>query len=409
MIYLRNILYSIVLILFLEVIKTIITKMDLPWSYFVGTMVAGFQFLVCLLLVLSFIISKLLHKYLKGRKGALMFVGIAIVLIAFMECLAVYWLNHAQSIPGSLDKAYRYYYTQYDRNIVQYDASLATYDPSLFYKLKPGISGQFSNAEFDTKIDANSLGLRDDDPSLHKPAVICLGDSYAMGWGVQQREAFPAQLETMSGMKVLNGAMSSFGTVREMIRLRMLDTTALKYLVIQYCINDFDENDQFLQHSRRLPISSHAAYDSLVQMQHWNAHYFPGKVFLTIGQIFLKMQINKLHPFFSLKDGQHDIPDSKLQAAKFLEVLNGPGIDLQKVKVIVVFVDDYVFRDSTFPEEVELLAQQQAYKQKFAAGLRIINMYKHLSEQDYYHLDSHIRFSGHKKTAEKLWEVIKPQ
>lgn len=379
--------------------------MTLPYSYFLGVIVAGIQFLICLAIIFFLVVSKVFYKYFKNKKSVLLSVAIFVLLIGAMECLAVYWLNQPRFIPPFLKETYRFYYDQYDRNIVQYDAKLASYDPKLFYKFRPEISGRFINAEFNTRIDANSLGLRDNDSSLHKPAIICLGDSYAMGWGVEQNEAFPTQLESISGMKVLNGAMSSYGTAREIIRFGMLDTTALNYLVIQYCINDFEENDQFLQHSRQLPISSVTAYDSLVQMQRWNAQYFPGKVFLTTGQIFLKMQINKFHPFFALRKVEN--PESKLQAIKFLEVLNETSVDFKKVKVFVVFVDNYQFRNSTFSKELQLLAQQMPYKQKFAAGLQVIDMYKELSEQDFFLLDPHLRPSGHKKIATRLWEMIK--
>ena len=52
-----------------------------------------------------------------------------------------------------------------------------------------------------------------------------LGDSHAMGWGVEQEEALPQVLARKSGRKVLNAAVSSYGTVREMLMLDRLDTS----------------------------------------------------------------------------------------------------------------------------------------------------------------------------------------
>lgn len=406
--YIRNILYAIVFLLFLEVVKRVVVKKELPSSYFIGTIMIAIQFLICLAILFTGIIAIFFHKRIKNnRKGILLAGGIFILIIAGMECLAVYWLKHPQAIPGFLEASYRYYYIRYDRNIIQYDGALATYDSSLFYKFKPGIKGRFGNAEFDTQIEANSLGLRDNESALQHPAIVCLGDSYTMGWGVEEEETFPKQLESLTGTKVLNGGMSSYGTARELIRLKMLDTTTLTNLIIQYCINDYDENDQYIRNDYKLSISPVAAYDSLVRMQHWNATYFPGKVFLTTAQIFIKEQINKLHPFFNLQEGEMNHPESKLQAQKFMEVLNGAAIDFQKTKIIVVFVDDYSLRTSTFPEELQKLAGQMPYIQKFAGGFQVVNMYRYLTEQDFYRLDTHLKPSGQKKIAAVLKDAIR--
>ena len=105
------------------------------------------------------------------------------------------------------------------RNIVQLDERHARYDPELFYTLEPG-AFMFSNPEFSTQFVVNRIGVRDNQRSLEQPEIVVAGDSYAMGWGVQQDESFPELIERRTGRRVLNAAMSSYGTVRER---RMLD------------------------------------------------------------------------------------------------------------------------------------------------------------------------------------------
>ena len=74
--------------------------------------------------------------------------------------------------------------------------------------------------------------MRDDEESLKAPEVIVLGDSVAMGWGIEQNETMAQQIEAMAGLKVLNAGISSYGTVREMKLLNRLDLSRVKYLVI---------------------------------------------------------------------------------------------------------------------------------------------------------------------------------
>src|SRR5262245_30955882 len=61
-------------------------------------------------------------------------------------------------------------------------ANCGRYDAGLTYMLKPGRC-RFASVEFDTQVNVNSFGLRDDEESLTGPEIIVLGDSNAMGHG----------------------------------------------------------------------------------------------------------------------------------------------------------------------------------------------------------------------------------
>ena len=68
-----------------------------------------------------------------------------------------------------------------------------------------------------------------------------------MGWGVNNDETFPALIASKVEVPVLNLGVASYGTVREVIRIRMhprfQDANCIVY---QYSWNDFDENSVFL-------------------------------------------------------------------------------------------------------------------------------------------------------------------
>src|SRR6185436_4804305 len=162
--------------------------------------------------------------------------------------------------------------------------------------------------EFSTLIETNSVGLRDNENALIGPQVICLGDSYTMGWGVQQQESFPQRLARISGLKVLNAGMSSFGTVRELRKLQTLDTANCQWIVLQYCDNDVEETKPYVDNKFSLKTSSKPTYDSLVSRYEWNRVYYPGKTFLSVDNYLLKGIAKK----FSKKDSLVEVGNLKL-------------------------------------------------------------------------------------------------
>ena len=104
----------------------------------------------------------------------------------------------------------------------------------------------FSNPEFKTKLNFDEnrrLNMVDDNIQEDEKIIAVLGDSVAMGWGVNDNETFSYNLQKLTNKKVINLAVSSYGTVREIKRLKLnkfydqVDT-----VIIQYHLNDFHEN-----------------------------------------------------------------------------------------------------------------------------------------------------------------------
>src|SRR5262245_4382057 len=135
------------------------------------------------------------------RKRALVVLFGVLIAWALAEVVVLTLLRHPSvlaKLPAGMLLSFRRLYMMVDRPIIQYDPNMATYDPELFYTLKPG-RFVFEAREFSTEYSVNSLGVRDDERSLDKPEIVVIGDSFAMGWAVQQEEAFPQLIERKTG------------------------------------------------------------------------------------------------------------------------------------------------------------------------------------------------------------------
>jgi lysophospholipase L1-like esterase len=95
-------------------------------------------------------------------------------------------------------------------------SSLFMKDRELFWKMRPDSNVIFGH----TMVRTNHHGFRGDDPVPGRRVVLCLGDSIPFGWGVDQTESFPAQLQarlnaaTKSGRPwaVINAAVPSYSS-----------------------------------------------------------------------------------------------------------------------------------------------------------------------------------------------------
>jgi hypothetical protein len=138
------------------------------------------------------------------------------------------------------------------RNILQYDSSCFQQHPYLVYEPKPATSCIQSNLEYKVAITFGRFGDRVSVSSEQSaPSLIVLGDSHALGWGVADDQTFTHILSS-NGIHTLNLAVSSYGTVRELQRLRdYARTNSSAYaqvgtILVVYNPNDIGENKSFL-------------------------------------------------------------------------------------------------------------------------------------------------------------------
>ena len=122
------------------------------------------------------------------------------------------------------------------------------YDAELGWAHEPGQKGSFSRAEFTHPVSINSLGWRDRERAIDKPAGVTrlavLGDSFTWGHGVADEEIFTRLLERrLPGVEALNFGLSASATDQQLLILRRY---ALSYapdlVLVMVSRNDFIGN-----------------------------------------------------------------------------------------------------------------------------------------------------------------------
>jgi hypothetical protein len=341
------------------------------------------------------------------KRGLLLAAGnvlVLAVLLVLVEglCYAVFrWVPFEFALHAA-----RKYHLGYERKNVQYLPKCARHNPLTSYTLRPGRCS-YASREFSITITANSAGLRDDEASLHQPEIIVLGDSQGMGWGVEGHETFASRIEAASGRKVLNAAISSFGTAREMIMLRQLDRSALKYLVIQYCDNDVPENMTYLRQGNRLKIMRDVDYAVLRDRQlRRSFDYYPGK----FTHLFFPtaVQVWREGPSGRAMAAYYQRRSPVKEARAFLQVISASGLDLRGIKFIVLEVAGFNRNLPAFAAALPS-ALQWLRKKGGAANfdeITVLSSAEHLTDSHYYVYDDHMRPSGHAVVADLIMQEI---
>ena len=396
--YLRKTLWCTGLVILIQLLKKYVDDI------FPGTIIFHHFLLTLLQLVILFwtiiILVFISQSFIKK-------VFILVGILALPELLCTYWLHHPSQIPASLRSVFMQYSTQV-QSIVQFNPQCSVYNNDLFYTLKPSSRFVFANNEFADSFYTNKMGLRDDDSSLQNPEIICLGDSYAMGWGVKQNETFAEQLGNSLHKKVLNAAISSYGTARELKNLYRLDTLNLQYIILQYCHNDYTENESFVKNNYYLSISAEHKYDSLVNNNYWTMLWFPGKRFTCISKFYLEKKVN--HFLFPKKEPSADSVAAglRLTASYLTNILFHSAINFKKIKVFVVDLNQKELINNDLLDEMNILINSPAYAAHFNNNLIMVPVADLLTNTDYYILDPHLRPSGHRKIADRLSKYMFP-
>jgi hypothetical protein len=284
----------------------------------------------------------------------------------------------------------------YRRHIIQLDERTARYDPELLYTLRPG-QFTFSNVEFSTPYIVNSLGVRDDERSLAQPEIVVVGDSYAMGWGVQQSESFPEVLERRTGHRVLNAAVSSYGTVREMRMLDRIDLSRATTLIVQYDWNDFPENEEFLKNGNRHVPSSRDTWLSAAMPPTRVPKYWPFPMVYSAAT-WIKRGIE------GRKRGGFEPPSLPPEAAASLflnALMHAPHHDLSRLRIIVTDVDP----DPAFIRALDRLHTSEPYP-LYIHNMIVLDVSALLTPDVYYLMDDHLRPVGQAAIAEALRDAL---
>lgn len=280
-----------------------------------------------------------------------------------------------------------------NRSMVQFQEKTAQFDDELFYTLKPGKS-TYKSFEFNTNYKVNSLGVRDDENSLSNPDILFIGDSFTMGWGVEQEQSFPQIFENRSSLKVLNTGISSYGTAREYRMMARTKVDSLKAIIIQYHDTDLEENNYFIK-NKRLGTRTQADFDLQVKENKKQLKYYPLKylktaMLNTVGNLQKKGETSITQE--ALTGIYTQYPD---YLGEFYTIL-GDIKSLKDVPVIVTYTGSF-YTNPKVIREFEAFAVKHGIKDVY-----FVNMADKLSHEDYFFFDDHINAKGHEKVAAEL-------
>ncbi len=287
-----------------------------------------------------------------------------------------------------------------DRAYLQMQPGAMRWDPELGYTLAPG-EFRFRSTEFDTRFMVNSAGLRATEAALEAPEIVVLGDSFAMGWGVAQPEAFPQQLAVLTGRRVLNAGIASYGTARELRLLAQLDTSATEWVVIQFCNNDFFENRRFVTAGPDFHTVSEQQYRATIADYRRSSRYWPGRYAATLLGRALGLSEPEPGP------DPEDPAAQRLQVETFLTVLERAPVDLARFRLVVLELNGHNLHHQFFaPLLRSAIAEpgRPAWQQRMV----VLDLASQLPPEDWYVLDDHLRPSGHRLIAQRLAELIGP-
>jgi len=277
------------------------------------------------------------------------------------------------------------------------------YSKSRIYDLKPGASFNFKNLEYDVKMnfDENRSrvdGNSDSFPALYnnKPEnIIFLGDSVTMGWGVDNLRTYASILGNELNLYSLNFGVSSYNTYRELDKganSNYLDSA--KYIVIQYHINDADENSMVVKDGPK--EYSENDFNSRMNAvkntygSHTGGYYLFDYTFQLFNNIYNKN--------LKLKNGFRENRDLEIEAKNFFKILK-MWPQYNNKSIIIFDGSELIYQDSRFSEVFSQFAEMQGF-----ANVNVINI--NFTSDDYFYYDNHQNNLGHQKIADSIREML---
>lgn len=329
----------------------------------------------------------------------------AMLCCGLLYCLAYYQTLISmtplvsQHAPWSL--AARDFYNSFARNQFQSQAECVEYDEKILYKPKNG-KCHFENAEFYTDLtfkDGRRIQASEEE-TAYPARLAVIGDSFAMGWGVNDDQTFAHLLSAKTHANIVNYSVSSYGTYRELTalirsgRIKDIDT-----IIIQYCINDYDENKVFV--GDKYPASSIDKLNILFEhdlRKRWQTDDVYHTAIKTVKKGHVFSLVNGFVNFFkgpsNYGRGFTKPVTDEASAHLFLQVIE-KFPELEGKRIIVFDMVGW----NTKTEFVD-------YLRKFDKNHRLETLKPELEESDYYFLDGHLNATGHRKIAEQLAPML---
>ena len=121
--------------------------------------------------------------------------------------------------------------------------ALTEYDPVFGQRLKRNFRCVRETPEFHMRFSSNSLGWRGPEPAAPEAEIVFLGDSFTMGYGVDEGLEFPQLLANALGKSVVNMGVGGTGNGRWPLILRGdAGSFEPETVVLQLCSNDPEDD-----------------------------------------------------------------------------------------------------------------------------------------------------------------------
>lgn len=258
-----------------------------------------------------------------------------------------------------------------------------TPDADLIYKPANGTC-TFDDIEFKTTLSFTDEG-RYTGPKPEGRGIAVIGDSHAMGWGVNDEETFAARLQALSGRPVYNLGVASYGSARELIRLEKSGVlNKVDTVIIQYCNNDRDENLNF-------ETASHQELSDKV----FAPEKAPAAPPLSKIRFIAKGYGMALAAPFRALSEQLRRKNFDAHYAALIPILEKHRSALENKRVIVMYSNPYGQKYRNFPSGTDARM----------ANVHFVDL--DLSPDLYHKLDNHMGPAGHQAAAERLLAYLK--
>lgn len=310
-----------------------------------------------------------------------------LVLLEICPALELQWAATSQN-EGLMSKALLQDLFQNElRSIPFLTSTSGRYNEDFFYTLRPGES-TFSNLEYSNQLNVHPSGFRAQEEDFQHGEIVFLGDSFTMGWGVEEEERFPKVVEKLSGIRALDLGMPSFGTARELMAWNKYRPENPKLVVWQFCANDTSENSAYIHNDFKLDISPRWTYEAARRRNELQQYYYPLKY---ISSLF-RCEIRKWFGTGMEASTESCISQFFAIVDKMRESYSGP----------MVIMD----MESCGPSGYWFAAMSNFLRENPMECVFLFPVNDLLSESDYYLMDDHLNSSGHRKVAEALWEYV---
>ena len=272
------------------------------------------------------------------------------------------------------------------RNIWQNKKECVNFDDRLLYVPKIGTCN-FKNLEFDTKLTFDEISRVNQSYSKlqnkQNNAIAVLGDSLAMGWGVDDDETYSAILEKNINKKVFNQGVSSYGTIRQVKKFKISGIDdKIETVIVHYNLNDLDENQKLDINKLYKNESSNLIFET----QDMNIKWLLRQWKRSLRVIF--NEIKKLLPnnnFGKIK------VNLNIHLQKVEDILY-KNLNLKNKRVIILFIQE---------PNMTLTNQLKKSSRKNIEYLII-----KLDKKNFFIIDDHINKFGHQEVAKKIANIL---